>query len=142
MVPERFVLIVATLLVAGELTAGACPEQPCSTAFAAATQATQTAAIRVEAGGVPALRIPAARIDAPLPQPPGLWVGLKETREPALEDGEIERPPFWAILREVHAKLPRVEGAPKREGFTAIFSPVIVSGPNDTVPGVGVGGDF
>ena len=55
------------------------------------------------------------------------------------QPGEIELPWIWAALdQKVVSRLPRYAA---RE-FSMIVTPVIVSGTFDTVPGVGVGGEF
>ena len=46
---------------------------------------------------------------------------------------------FWAQLESsVHSQMPKVE----RKAVTVTFSPVIVAGQFDTVPGVGLSGDY
>lgn len=53
-----------------------------------------------------------------------------------------EMPWVWRVLkREVYARLPRVQSRTHRER-NAVFAPVIVDGPYDSVPGVGVEGGF
>jgi hypothetical protein len=48
-------------------------------------------------------------------------------------------PAFWATLEtKVDGAMPHVQ----RGGVSMVVSPVIVSGTFDTVPGIGVGGDF
>jgi len=51
----------------------------------------------------------------------------------------VELPAFWQLLRkEVYGRLPRYE----RHRFDLVLAPVVVRSPSDTVPGVGVEGDF
>jgi hypothetical protein len=61
-------------------------------------------------------------------------------QRPRDERDQIDMPWIWQVLREhVYARLPRYE-RPKR--ITLVLSPVVVKSLSDTVPGVGVGGDF
>ena len=79
-------------------------------------------------------RIPAtARLDASL--------RAHVVRRP---DG-IEMPWIWVQLRRsVYSQLPRYERVSRRaeHRFSLVLSPVVVTSPQDTVPGVGVEGDF
>jgi hypothetical protein len=57
----------------------------------------------------------------------------------------IEMPWVWQMLRHtVYARMPRYDRAASRteHRFSLVLSPVVVSSPQDTVPGVGVEGDF
>jgi hypothetical protein len=55
---------------------------------------------------------------------------------PARED----LPWIWQVLRDqVYARLPRYEEA---RTFSFVLAPVVVKGSFDTVPGLGVAGDF
>jgi hypothetical protein len=57
-----------------------------------------------------------------------------------LADGEVEMPWIWSVLRErVVSKLPSYE---QDKRFTVVLSPVVVTMPSDTVPGVGIAGEF
>jgi hypothetical protein len=47
---------------------------------------------------------------------------------PKRDPNELEMPWIWRVLRE--------------ETFTLVLSPVVVTTPSDTIPGVGVAGDF
>jgi len=48
-------------------------------------------------------------------------------------------PWIWQVLRtEVYARMPRY----RDDDFTFVLSPVVVAGQFDTVPGVGLAGDF
>lgn len=56
-----------------------------------------------------------------------------------------EMPWIWVTLRKsVYARLPTYEHATRRpeNKFSLVLSPVVVSSPQDTVPGVGVEGGF
>ena len=55
-------------------------------------------------------------------------------------DGEIEMPWIWQVLRErVYARMPRYE---HKQRFALMLSPVVVTSPSDTVPGLGIAGAF
>lgn len=54
--------------------------------------------------------------------------------------GEIEMPWFWRVLREhVVSRLPSYR---EPDRFTIVLSPVVVTTPSDTIPGVGIAGNF
>ena len=59
---------------------------------------------------------------------------------PAKTDpSEVEMPWIWRVLREqVHSRLPSHHD----KQFSLMLSPVVVTTPSDTIPGVGVAGDF
>lgn len=53
---------------------------------------------------------------------------------------ELEVPWIWQVIEtEVKGRLPRVE---QDNTFSMVVSPVVVRSPSDTVPGVGLSGDF
>jgi hypothetical protein len=125
-------VIVAVVAVASELAAIACPSQPCL-AIAPATAETEATVPILEGREAPERESgPALGVR--------LWLGHEEAQPE--NPGEPELPEFWITLRELRDCFPRIEGARDQQRFTAIFTPVIVTGSNDTVPGVGVGGDF
>ncbi|HEX5063668.1 MAG TPA: hypothetical protein VFV99_30025, partial [Kofleriaceae bacterium] len=48
-------------------------------------------------------------------------------------------PWIWRVLREqIYTRLPRHDD----ERFTLVLSPVVVTSPSDTIPGVGIAGNF
>lgn len=50
-------------------------------------------------------------------------------------------PWIWRVLRErVERRLPRVAEQPR--GYSIVVAPVVVRGPSDTVPGIGLAGAF
>jgi hypothetical protein len=56
------------------------------------------------------------------------------------DPNEIEMPWIWRVLRDqVYAQMPKYK---RKEAFTLVLSPVVVTTPNDTIPGVGVAGGF
>lgn len=68
---------------------------------------------------------------------------LLETAEvaPKLAPGEVEMPWIWRALRDrVHSQLPQYQE--RDHALTIVLSPVVVTSPSDTVPGVGISGDF
>ena len=59
----------------------------------------------------------------------------------ATQARRVEMPWVWRVLRrEVYARMPRVKAKHKRAD--TVFSPVVVDGPYDSVPGVGIEGGF
>lgn len=55
------------------------------------------------------------------------------------DDGEVEVPWLWRVLRErALAHLPHHDAT----SFSLALSPVVVTSPSDTIPGVGVAGSF
>jgi len=59
---------------------------------------------------------------------------------PRLAPGEVEMPWIWKALRaRVYSQLPTYE---QSQDFKLVLSPVVVTSPSDTVPGVGIAGDF
>lgn len=53
---------------------------------------------------------------------------------------DIEMPELWAVVAtEVKSHLPRYEDAHQ---FSMVLSPVVVTMPSDTTPGLGLSGDF
>ena len=80
--------------------------------------------------------------------PAGESCVVRETRLPLQGDALhkpderdlIELPAFWQVLRrEVYGRLPHYERA---KHFELVLAPVVVRSPADTVPGLGVEGDF
>ena len=62
-----------------------------------------------------------------------------EVRANAVSDDAPAIPPEWKLLKTyAHSRLPRH----RTQQFQAVWAPVIVSGTDDTVPGVGIAGRF
>lgn len=83
----------------------------------------------------------------PLPAPPRLIEGLRADDPGLVYPAErattpaIEMPWIWRMLRDsVYRRLPRYEDIERQ--MELVFAPVIVDGTYDTVPGVGIAGDF
>lgn len=52
---------------------------------------------------------------------------------------EVEMPAIWMALRtSVYSRMPTKQ----TDDFKLMLSPVVVSSPSDTIPGLGVSGDF
>lgn len=69
-----------------------------------------------------------------------LPVAKKPTGDGVFEG--IEIPWIWRALREqVYSRMPTYEGS-KDDAFKLVLAPVVVTSPSDTIPGVGVSGDF
>ncbi len=83
------------------------------------------------------------------PTPPKKPVSLRVAHVVEREPWTFEAPPpaadtetpwIWQALRtHVADRMPRYRGA---DNFTFVASPVVVAGAFDTVPGVGIAGDF
>lgn len=59
---------------------------------------------------------------------------------PRLMPGEIEMPWIWKTLREqVYSRMPTYE---ESHELKIVLSPVVVKSPTDTIPGIGIAGDF
>ena len=49
-------------------------------------------------------------------------------------------PAIWTVLRtSVYSRMPTYQ---QSHDFKLVLSPVVVSSPSDTIPGLGVSGDF
>jgi hypothetical protein len=60
--------------------------------------------------------------------------------EPPPRASDVELPWIWQVLRrEVYDRMPRYRGD---DDLTFVLAPVVVTGSFDTVPGLGVAGDF
>jgi hypothetical protein len=58
---------------------------------------------------------------------------------PKRDPGQVEMPWIWRVLREqVYSQMP----SHRARGFALTLSPVVVTTPSETVPGLGVAGDF
>lgn len=65
---------------------------------------------------------------------------LLHTKAPHHAPGEIEMPWIWqALSTQVYSRMPTYEA---HHAFKIMLAPVIVTSPSDTVPGVGIAGDF
>jgi hypothetical protein len=57
-----------------------------------------------------------------------------------LAPGEIEMPWIWKTLREqVYSRMPTYE---EPRELKVVLAPVVVTSPTDTVPGLGIAGNF
>lgn len=112
----RLLLIAATLGALGSSATACPPIEACLVRLRSTVK--EPAPAVVETTGE-AIRTPAPKRKAP---------------------GEIEMPWIWRALREnFYARMPRYE-QPRQ--LLVVLSPVVVSSPADTVPGVGVSGKF
>jgi hypothetical protein len=95
-----------------------------------------------------AVDAPRIEVAAPAPPPPRP-LSLRIERAPERPPWDLRAPPpadtanempwIWQVLRrEVHARMPRYDD----DAVTVVLSPVVVAGTFDTVPGVGIAGDF
>lgn len=54
--------------------------------------------------------------------------------------GDVEIPSIWRMLREqVYSRMPTYR---KRDELKVMLAPVVVTSPSDTIPGLGIAGDF
>ena len=68
-----------------------------------------------------------------------LPLAKKPMGDPAFEG--VEMPWIWRALREqVYSRMPTYEKSD--DSFKLVLAPVVVTSPSDTIPGVGVSGDF
>jgi len=87
---------------------------------------------------VPSAR--SVRLASPPPErAPAERIVLRIARKPRL-DGEIEMPWIWQVLREqVYSRMPHYD---HKQRLSLVLSPVVVTSPTDTIPGLGVAGAF
>lgn len=135
------VLVLAMLAISAAPRAEACPR-------GAACVSSET-------------RAAAAEVARPVAHGSMLHVAIAHARRTTLDDhvhlasslkrhvvaapGAVEMPWIWVQLRRsVYTRLPRYERVDRRldHRFSLVLSPVVVSSPQDTIPGVGVEGGF
>lgn len=69
-----------------------------------------------------------------------LHSSLRSFEPPVPSTDGVEMPWIWEVLAsEVHDRLPRYEQA---DQFSMVLSPVVVSMPSESTPGIGLSGDF
>jgi hypothetical protein len=94
---------------------------------------------------MPSPELPRASVPATLPDVRSVTLAKDDQLAfgdaPAKADpSEVEMPWIWRVLRDqVYTRMPRYD-RPQR--FTLLVSPVVVTSPSDTIPGVGVAGEF
>jgi hypothetical protein len=145
----RVFLVAAIVLAMAPAHAVACPH---NTACFKSTATMDRLAKRVALGrmGVSTWRVyerevavaaPRRYLRAPVVSAPASPVPLEHslrTHSPQSEN-EDDMPSIWLELRhKAYARMPHVEQA----RFTLTVMPVVVAGTFDTVPGIGIGGDF
>src|SRR4051812_26546965 len=75
-----------------------------------------------------------------LPALEPLTHGLLHTSSPRRDASEVEMPWIWQALRaRVYSHMPTYE---QSQDFKLVLAPVVVTSPSDTVPGIGIAGDF
>lgn len=87
---------------------------------------------------VPSAR--SVRLTSPPPErAPAERIVLRIAPKPR-RDGEIEMPWIWQVLREqVYSRMPRYDHSRR---LSLVLSPVVVTTPSETTPGLGVAGAF
>ena len=121
----------------------ACPPlDTCLTQLPSTTQLPRVSPAHGRTDDAPQLRTvaPAAVREIPASSPAlDLTKDLVQLK-PKLAPGEVEMPAIWATLRDkAYSRMPTYE---QDQGFKVVLAPVVVSSPSDTVPGLGVAGDF
>ena len=97
-------------------------------------------------GALCATIVDAPRDEVGAPQRP---ISLRIERAPERPPWDLRTPPpaatdddmpwIWRVLRtQVYARMPQY----RDEALTFVLSPVVVAGTFDTVPGIGIAGDF
>lgn len=78
------------------------------------------------------------------PAPLALRLDSDVQARPRLEPGEVEMPWIWRALREqVYSRMPTYEERDRTETkLKLVLAPVVVTSTTDTVPGLGIAGDF
>ncbi|MDQ3333955.1 MAG: hypothetical protein M4D80_02250 [Myxococcota bacterium] len=124
-------LVVSIIVLATARTALACPPGARCVVEAPTIQEAPRASLRSAPPGPK----PALRLDIELVDTRGPWT----FDAPKKTDG-IEMPWIWQALRaQVYDHMPRYHG---EDDLTFTLSPVVVAGSFDTVPGIGIAGDF
>ena len=98
----------------------------------------------VEPSSAGVAELPRASTPAPIPDVHHVTLAPRERftfeAPPKGDPNEIELPWIWRVLRDqFHAHMPKYEA---QEAFTLALSPVVVTTPSDSIPGVGVAGAF
>jgi hypothetical protein len=124
-VPYRFIVTAVLLELTG--TAMSCPPlESCVTQLHSTTRPQRALA-----------HTPAVAV---APDFSRLTRSLLDTTRPRRAPGEIEMPWIWqALSTQVYSRMPTYE---QSHSFKIMLAPVIVTSPSDTVPGVGIAGDF
>jgi hypothetical protein len=96
------------------------------------------------AGACPPLG--ACEVEPETPEPAAAALDAKVPVPKRLAPGEVEMPWIWLTLRDrVYSRMPKYEDkSDKRDKsrLEIVLSPVVVKSPSDTVPGIGIAGDF
>ncbi len=132
-------LLTAMFVMAMAPRAQACPH-----GIACVSVGTRTVVAAETARPRSPLQIPTIRIKlADRTEPARLQASLATHVAP--KRAAVEMPWIWVTLRtHVYSRLPTYERVARRpeNKFSLVLSPVVVSSPQDTVPGVGVEGGF
>lgn len=87
------------------------------------------------------LRSTVPEVAPPTPEAPARLVeAIRAPVVKRLAPGEVEMPWIWRTLRDqVYSRLPTYE---EPRELKLVLAPVVVTSPTDTVPGLGIAGDF
>jgi hypothetical protein len=81
-----------------------------------------------------------------MPEPAAAAIDAKVPPPKRAAPGEVVMPWIWETLRErVYSRMPKYsERSDKTDkgGLEIVLSPVVVKSPADTVPGIGIAGEF
>jgi hypothetical protein len=83
---------------------------------------------------------PATRVS---PEPASMALEAKLPLPRRLAPGEVEMPWIWQTLRDrVYSRMPKYEDKGDNSHLAIVLAPVVVKSPSDTIPGIGIAGDF
>ncbi len=140
----RLVLMAGLVGLGLVAPAAACPQAArCIAMISAPSELTSVRAPRTEVAAAPVkvrhLSLTVRLTDKDESHHP-LRRSLTSFRPAVVHDGDIEMPELWAIVaHQVTDRLPRYEDG---EEFSMVLSPVVVSMPSESTPGLGLSGDF
>lgn len=132
----RLVLLAAALGLLVTTAATACPREVACVLM----RASAAPGLGEVAGPQRTARTVSLQLAAPETPELTSTVSLRFSEPSPAADDLTEMPWIWVVLkREVHQRMPRYE---QEREFSVMLSPVVVAGSFDTVPGLGVAGDF
>lgn len=123
--------------------AAACPQG--ARCIAMLSGPTDFTSIRTPETAAPARVVPTVTLMmritvVPSDRYPSLRSSLSSFAPARISAGDVEMPWIWAVLAsEVESRLPRYDGT---DSFSMVLSPVVVTMPSESTPGVGLSGAF
>ena len=80
-------------------------------------------------------------VEPKAPEPAKAVIDAKLPAPKRAAPGEVEMPWIWQSLRErVYSRMPSYKE--EKSSLAIVVAPVVVKSPSDTVPGIGISGDF